>query len=116
MGRFVEVSKTGELAEGTMKEVVVEGRNTLLARVGDKYYAADNRCPHMGGKLSEGSLKGVVVTCPRHGSQFDLSNGGVVRWLKGPGLISTVSKALKSPKPLTIYEVRVEDDRVIIEI
>lgn len=116
MGRFVEVSRTGELADGTMKEVVVEGRKILLARVGDRYYAADNRCPHMGGRLSEGTLEGVVVTCPRHGSQFDLSSGGVVRWLKGPGLISTVSKALKSPRPLAVYQLRVEDDRVTIDI
>jgi len=116
MGRFIEISKSGELAEGTMKEVVAEGRKILLARVGDRYYAADNRCPHMGAKLSEGKLEGVVVTCPRHGSQFDLSNGHVVRWLRTSGLISTVSKALKPPRPLAIYSVKVEDDRILIEI
>ena len=116
MGRLVEVGKSGELPEGTMKEVVAEGRKILLAKVGDRYYAADNRCPHMGGRLSEGSLEGVVVTCPRHGSQFDLSNGGVVRWLKGSGLISTVSKALRPHRPLVTYRVKVEEDRILIEI
>ncbi len=53
-----------------------ERDSALLARVGDKYYAADNRCPHMGGKLSPGKLEGTVVTCPRHGSQFDLTRRG----------------------------------------
>jgi len=112
----MELGKSGELAEGTMKEVAIEGREILLARVGDSYYAADNRCPHMGAKLTDGSLEGTVVTCPRHGSQFDLSDGRVVRWLKTSRLISTVSKALKPPRPLIVYNVKVEDDRILIEI
>ena len=116
MGGFVEVSKADELKDGAMKAVSAAGREILLARIGDKYFAADNRCPHMGAKLSQGKLEGTVVTCPRHGSQFDLSDGRVVRWLKTSGLISTVSRALKPPRPLTIYRVKVEDDRILIEI
>jgi len=99
-----------------LKAASVSGREILLAKVGDKYYAADNRCPHMGGKLSQGKLEGTIVTCPRHGSQFNLSNGQVVRWLKGSGVVSAVGRALKSPRQLTIYNVKVEDDRVMIEI
>ena len=116
MAKFVEVGKAGELKDGAMKEVSIEGREILLARVGDKYYATDNRCPHMGGKLSQGKLEGTIVTCPRHGSQFDLSNGQVVRWLKGAGLMSTVGKALKSPRTLTVYNIKVEDGKLLIEI
>ncbi len=112
----IEVGKSGELEDGTMKEALVRGREVLLARVADKYYAGDNRCPHMGGKLSQGKLEGTVVTCPRHGSQFDLTDGQVVRWLKGSGLVSMVGKALKSPRPLTTYNVKVEDDKIWIEI
>jgi len=116
MSSLVGVSKTSELKDGAMKDVSVNGREILLAKVGDKYYAADNRCPHAGGKLSQGKLEGFVVTCPVHGSQFDLRDGQVVRWLKGSGLISAVGRFLKSPRQLTTYNVKVEDDRVIIEI
>lgn len=112
----MEVGKTGELEDGTMKAVLAQGREILLARVSDKYYAADNRCPHLGGKLSQGKLEGTVVTCSLHGSQFDLRDGQVVRWLKGSGLISMVGRALKSPRPLDIYNVKVEDNRVWVEI
>jgi len=115
-GNFVPAGKTNELEDGTMKAVLAQGREILLARVGNNYYAADNRCPHMGGKLSQGKLKGTVVTCPRHGSQFDLNDGRVVRWLKTPGLISMVSKALKLSRPLTTYRVKVEDDTILVEI
>ncbi len=116
MGRFVEIGGSDELKEGTMREVMVEGRKMLLARIGDVYHAAENRCPHMGGALSQGKLEGTIVTCPKHGSQFDLSDGGVVRWLRASGLISKVSRALKSPRPLVIYRVKVEGDRIMVEI
>ncbi|HEX75851.1 MAG TPA: Rieske 2Fe-2S domain-containing protein [Dehalococcoidia bacterium] len=116
MGSLVEAGKASELQQGTMKDVSVNGREILLAKVGDKYYATDNLCPHMGGKLSQGKLEGTVVTCPLHGSQFDISNGQVVRWLKGSGIVSAVGRALKSPRQLTIYNIKVEDDRVMIEI
>ncbi len=112
----MEVGKTGELEDGTMKAVLAQGREIILARVSDKYYAADNCCPHLGGKLSQGKLEGTIVTCPRHSSQFDLRNGQVVRWLKGSGLISMVGKALKPPRPLMIYNVKVEDNKILIEI
>jgi len=116
MSTLVEVSKTGELEDGAMQAVLAQGREILLARAGDKYYAADNRCPHLGGKLSKGRLEGTVITCPLHGSKFDLNNGQVVRWLKGTGLVSMVGKVLKSPRPLATYNVKVEDDRIWIEI
>ena len=45
----------------------------------------------MGGKLSQGKLEGTAVTCPRHGSQFDLTDGRVVRWLKESGLVYSVA-------------------------
>lgn len=113
MGEFTEVSKIDELKNGTMKMVSTEGREILLARVGDKYYAVGNRCPHMKGDLSRGKLEGTVITCPVHGSQFDISNGQVVRWLKG-GLTSRLGKALKLSRNLTVYSVKVEDGKVLV--
>ena len=115
MAKFIEVGKIEELKSGTMKMVMAEGREILLARVGDKYYATDNRCPHMKGDLSKGKLEGTVVTCPRHGSQFDITNGQVVRWLKG-GLMSKLGGILKTPEDLTVYKAKAEGDSVLVEI
>jgi 3-phenylpropionate/trans-cinnamate dioxygenase ferredoxin component len=115
MGEFTEVAKIEELKSGTMKAVSAAGREIILARIGDKYYAVDGRCPHMKGDLSQGKLEGTVVTCPRHGSQFDISNGRVVRWLKG-GLMSKVGKALKMSKGLAVYNVKVEGRSILVEI
>lgn len=116
MTNFIQAGKAGEFQDGTMKKILVQGHEVLLARVGDKYYAADNQCPHLGGNLSQGNLEGTVVTCPRHSSQFELSDGHVIRWLKSPGIISTLSKALKPPKSLKTYRTTIEGDRIQIEI
>ncbi|MFU8796423.1 MAG: Rieske (2Fe-2S) protein [Dehalococcoidia bacterium] len=115
MAEFTKVAKTDELNSGMMKSVMAGGREILIARVEDRYYAAYNRCPHMHGDLSKGTLNGTVVTCPRHGSQFDLSSGQVIRWMKG-GLISKVAGAIKRPTNIAVYRVKVEEDRVLVEI
>jgi nitrite reductase/ring-hydroxylating ferredoxin subunit len=49
--------------------------------VGNQFPACADRCPHAGALLSEGELEGAVVTCPRHGSQFDVTTG---QRLRGP--------------------------------
>jgi len=116
MDTFVSVAKTGELGEGAMKEVETQGHELLLAMVGGKYYATDSRCPHLGGRLANGKLEGTVVTCPLHSSQFDITNGQVVRWLRGSGILSSIGKALKGPKQLGTYRTKVEDDSVMVEI
>ena len=49
MSSWIEVGKTGKLTKEAMKEVLIKGQEILLTRVGDNYYASDNRCPHMKG-------------------------------------------------------------------
>lgn len=110
------VAPKDDLKTGEMKAVNVAGHEILLARVGDTYYAAENRCPHLGGKLAEGKLVGTVVTCPLHGSQFDLNDGKVIRWTNFTGFASKLGKMLKSPRPLVAYKVKVEGDSVLVEL
>lgn len=113
---YVSVGEVSQLTDGAMREVEVNRHQVLIARVGDSLYAVDSRCPHMGGKLTEGRLEGTIVTCPRHGSQFDLADGSVVRWLHGSGLVSRIGTALKSPCPLKTYNVKVEGREILVEI
>ena len=116
MSSLVEVAKTADLEDGAMKRITAGGRVILLARAGDKYYAVSNTCTHRGGNLSAGRLEGTVVTCPLHGSQFDITDGRVIRWMKGSGLVSAVSKSLKSLKPIPTYPVKIKDDVIWVEL
>ena len=112
----LKAGKVGELEDGTMKSISTEQGEILLARVGNNYYAVDSRCPHMKGKLDQGTLEETVVTCPLHGSQFDLKDGKVVRWLRGGGVLSRVGRVFKSAKNLKTYPVQVKDDQILVEL
>ena len=72
---YVEIAREGQIAPGTMKAFSVKGKDLLVANVGGQYYAIGSKCTHMHVDLSKGVLNGKVVTCPRHGSQFDVTSG-----------------------------------------
>jgi 3-phenylpropionate/trans-cinnamate dioxygenase ferredoxin subunit len=116
MSRWIDVGAVGDVVDGAMKAVSAEGRELLLTRVGDAYYAAQGRCPHMGGRLPQGRLEGTVVTCPWHHSRFDLSDGRVLAWTDWSGLKQALARILKRPRPLKTYPVRVEGGRLLVEL
>ena len=116
MSNKIDVAAESELSEGTMKALSVEGQEVMLARTKDGFYAVGNICSHMKGRLSQGTLLVNIVTCPRHGSQFDVRTGENVRWLKGQGVTSGIAKLIKPPRPVQSYEIEVKDGRIFIEI
>ncbi len=116
MAGYVEVLKVDGLKDGQMKEVKAGGRDVLLAKVGGKFYAAESTCPHMGGKLAQGKLEGTVVTCPLHASQFELKDGSVIRWTNWPGVVVAVTKLMRRPRAIKTYPVKVEGDKVLVEV
>ena len=75
MPGYVKVASVDEIPEGTGKAVEVSGRPVALFNVGGQFHALDGLCPHQGGLLGEGYLKGTVVTCPLHFWQFDVVKG-----------------------------------------
>lgn len=72
---FQSVARVDELPPGRSKIVVVDKREIALFNVEGKYFAIHNLCPHEGGPLGEGRLKGFVVACPWHDLAFDIRNG-----------------------------------------
>ena len=72
---FVEIAKVNEISDGKMKHIEVDGKEVLIANVGGKFYAINDRCGHMNALLSMGNLTGNTVTCPFHGAKFDVTNG-----------------------------------------
>ena len=64
-----------------------------LYHIGKQFHAIADRCPHAGARLSNGELVGSVLTCPEHGSQFDVQTG---ERLRGP--------ADESPRRFSLIE------------
>ena len=71
------------------------GERVAIASVGGTFYAFGDTCTHQGCSLADGELEGTTVTCPCHGSQFDVTTGDVLR---GP-----------AREPVRSYPVRLED-------
>ena len=99
---WVKVASTSELPPGMMKSYQVAGKEILIANVNGSYYSIDNRCTHVGGPLARGKLDGYVVTCPLHGSQFDVRTGAVVR---SPARM-----------PETRHDVRVDGSDLLVKV
>jgi len=54
----------------------LEGHTLAIVRDGERVFAVDNRCPHMGFPLSRGSICDGILTCHWHHARFDLETGG----------------------------------------
>ncbi|MDB5173528.1 MAG: Rieske (2Fe-2S) domain protein [Phycisphaerales bacterium] len=80
----------------------IDGVIVALAKADGAYYAFQEFCTHRYGPLSEGCLKGGQVTCPWHGSLFDLHTGKVQH---GPAKTN-----------INVYDVRLVNGKVSIRV
>jgi nitrite reductase/ring-hydroxylating ferredoxin subunit len=56
--------------------VTLGGHTLALFAAGDRVFAVDNRCPHLGFPLHQGSVQDGILTCHWHHARFDLASGG----------------------------------------
>ena len=76
--RYAPVIEAAELEDGKLHRVELEGEAVLVAQAESGGVCAISAvCSHMGGPLDEGKRDGDTVTCPWHGSRFDLCTGAV---------------------------------------
>ena len=78
---FTAVLESSALPENSMRKATIEDASFLVVRQHERVCALAHSCAHLGGPLSEGTLKDGSVVCPWHGSEFALDDGRV---LNGP--------------------------------
>lgn len=101
------------LSDGEMKEVKVGDLPVLLARVDGAYYAVQGLCLHLKAHLARGTLSQFEVTCPAHGSRFDIRDGHNIAWVADlPGIAQKAARVFAKPKGLQTYPTRVQDGQV----
>jgi toluene monooxygenase system ferredoxin subunit len=64
-----------DLWEGEMCGVVARRRKVVLLRLDGVVHAYEDRCAHLGAKLSEGRLEGGVLVCSAHCYEYDARTG-----------------------------------------
>jgi toluene monooxygenase system ferredoxin subunit len=99
---FVPVCTLDDLWEGEMKVYEVEGRQVLMVNAeGGFVRAFDAHCPHQMASLEQGALEGLILICPAHSWEFDVTTGEGVNPLGCR---------------LTSYPVQVEADQVFVDL
>ncbi len=73
--RWVRVARSAEVPEGRVTGVTVGRGDYALTHVDGTFSLLDNRCPHQGGPLAEGTIEGCLLRCPWHGYDFDARTG-----------------------------------------
>jgi len=99
------VADVNELPAGRVKTVTAGIHTMALTHIDGTYTAMDNRCPHQGGPLGEGSIEigkdgQCLLRCPWHGWDFDPKTG------RPPGGHEDSGQAL--------YPVEVRDDGIYV--
>ncbi len=94
-----KVLEPDELPEGRVRPVTCHLATVCMTRHEGVYAALDNRCPHQGGPLGEGSIENGWLRCPWHGWDFHPTTG------KPPGGFDDGVKT---------YEVEVRDDGIYV--
>jgi len=99
---FAKIGSETDFLYDRMTGVQVSGKEILVARLGDKYYALGNTCTHNGCRLSGGRIRDGRIRCPCHGSIFDPATGKV---LQGP-----------AEKPVPVYHIKVENGSIWVDL
>ena len=98
--RYHVVAAVSELETSQQLHVELNGKEILLCRDGDDYYAVSYYCSHAEFPLEGGDIHHGCITCPYHGAEFDLNTG----------------EALAAPafEPIETYLLRIEDGLIAL--
>ncbi|MEL6937750.1 MAG: Rieske (2Fe-2S) protein [Cyanobacteria bacterium J06598_1] len=117
----VKVGATAEVTDGKALKASVNGQAVLVAKVGDGYCAIANKCPHLGLPMAKGKLENGVLTCPFHGSKFEMCTGKNVEWVETfvgiplPGAAKKMMAMGKAPTDVASFAVTQEGEDLFVD-
>jgi 3-phenylpropionate/trans-cinnamate dioxygenase ferredoxin component len=106
---FVKAARIWDIPSGSVLRVEHGGGAILVSNLGGSLYAISDTCTHQGGSLSKGTIKDGIVTCPRHGSRFDVRTG---KNMVGPKILLFRGKT----DDVSSYPVKVEGDDILVGV
>ena len=100
----LDLCALAELDDPGARRFDVDGHRIAVIRIGDDVYAVGDRCTHQDISLAEGEIDADerTIECWKHGSQFDLRTGEPL--------------SLPATRPTPVYEAKVVDGRVLVEV
>ena len=129
---WIDVANAQDIGKGKLKLVEAQGKKIVIANVDDRFYAFNDRCPHMNAPLHLGTLQGKVITCPLHFATYDVTTG---KKLSEPKMDTSREILQKLPADflqilgrmgelmshvetlnLEVYETKIESNRILVKI
>lgn len=100
----IRLGPTEAFREATPYRIETELGPVVLVRIGDDFYALEDRCSHQNVPLSEGEVYGDSreLECYKHGSTFSLETGEAL--------------ILPATKPVPTFDVSVENGQVTLSL
>ena len=102
MSQWIKACNLDQVKSGQLFGFEHDDKKILLVNQNGKIFATDLICTHADADLSTGFLSAEGVRCPLHLSVFNLENG----------------KPLNPPaeEPLKIYNVKIDQDEIYVEV
>jgi nitrite reductase/ring-hydroxylating ferredoxin subunit len=99
---YEKVCSLDVIPPGSVKSFQIAEKEVMVINKNGQLFCLQARCTHAGAPLAEGTIINDVLTCPWHGSQFNITNGEVIR---GP-----------AKKELQSYKFVVENNFLYVEL
>lgn len=118
----IKIADSTAVKENEVLAVNAAGTSLLLTRVAGKPRAFASKCPHLGLSMAKGKLDNGAITCPWHGSRFDVCSGQNLDWcnavagLPMPAWTHRLLALGRKPAPLPVYEASEENGAVFLRV
>lgn len=118
----IKIATTAETSTDKVLKVKANGQDLLVAKVGDHHCAIANKCPHLGLPMAKGKFENGVITCPFHGSKFDIATGKNVEWVNSvvgiplPGIAQKMMSMGKGPTDVASFSVSQEGSDLFVDV
>lgn len=102
---LTKVCATRDVPAGEARRFRLRGHEIAVVNLGDEgFRAIDAVCSHEHYFLDEGEVDAEMCTieCPKHGSTFDLESGK--------------PRSLPAIQPVEVYDVKIDNDDILIEV
>ena len=101
---YYPVAKVSEIGPGEMKYVEAGPNEDPICLINyeGEFFALDDLCTHEYASLSDGEIIGDEIECPLHGGAFEIRTG--------------LPASMPVVVPATMYDVKIEDDTILIGI
>ena len=102
LAEWIKACSLDQVKKGELFGFVQDGKKLLIANLNGTIHATDLICTHADADLSTGFLSEEGVGCPLHLSVFNLEDGE--------------PQNLPAEKPLKVYNVKIDNNEVYVEV